>query len=100
MFNSLRSWPCRSDAPNESSERKRVIEVLIVLSDSDNGTGEGTKPAGYCQCEGAGKGSRIVADGTKLREKEVCGHVHGVVSRYTYLHVVITRNWFSCKQPT
>ena len=94
VINCLRSWPCRSDAPNESNLPKRVIEVVIVLSDSDNGTGERRETAAYCQCEGAERGSRIVTDGTKTQVQEVSSHVHGFVSQYTYLHVSLLETGF------
>lgn len=89
LFNWLLSWPCRCDGVKESAQRHGVVEVVIDLSDSEDYTkaGERTKTAGYCQCEGAERSSRILDDGTKRQAQKVHRHVHKHDILITNLHV-------------
>lgn len=101
-FNCLLSWPCRYEAPKKSDLRHGVLDVVIDLSDSEDGThaGERRKNTAYCQCEGEERWSRILPDGTKKLVQQVHGHVHGHCTSNYRSACKFTRNWFSLKQLT
>ena len=83
LFNSLHNWACRDGALNKTPVEDGVTKVVIVLSDSTNGTsgGDTKKSARYCQCGGEKRLKRIVPEATDNRAKQVLVHVHGHVRR-------------------
>jgi hypothetical protein len=79
------SWTslCRSDAGNKRELHEVDLEVVVLLSDSEDGAagGERRKTAVVCQCDGEKGTSGIVPENTLKSVDQVLSHVHGLMFR-------------------
>ena len=59
------------------------LEVVILLSDSEDGTagGERRKTAAVCQCDGEKRTSGIVPENTPKSVDQALAQVHGLMYR-------------------
>ena len=85
----LWNCPCRQGTSDKKTRHEADLEVVILLSDSEDGTavGETQKTAAVCQCVGDQRTSGIVPDATAKGVAQVSGQLHGHVCRYMGLQV-------------
>jgi hypothetical protein len=77
------TWLCRYDASNKRALHEVDLEVVIILSDTEDDTagGERRKTAAVCQCIREKRTSGIVPEGTAKSFDQVLGQVHGLMFR-------------------